>query len=382
MQKRYGLSLLAGMAIIVAACSSGATPSPSPEPSMEASPSPSAEASPSPVPSQSDLKIGVVTDIGTLDDKNYNEYSYKGATDGAALLGAAKPPSIVPKDQSEYAADIQKYIDQNFDIIITVGFNLGSATTAAAVANPSVKFIGVDQSPICVDETGKPDTTFACKGDAKTLVPNYTSIYYAEDQAGYLAGIVAASASKAGIIGAIGGTSLCGPCVRYIQGYELGAKSINPDIQVKTAYVTNDFSDKAFNDPVGGKNFGQSFIQTNKVDVLFQVAGKTGNGILDAACSANIYGVGVDVDQYLSYPNADACIITSAEKKLVKSVSEVLVAVANGTSGGNVLYSATNDGIGVAPITNVQLTDVQAKLDAAMTDGSTLTVDPSVYPAA
>jgi basic membrane protein A len=366
MQKRFGLSLLAGMAIIVAACSSGSTPSPSPEPSMEASPSPSAEASPSPVPSTSDLKIGVVTDIGTLDDKNYNEYSYKGAADGAAAIGAAKPPSIVPKDQSEYAADIQQFVDQNFDIIVTVGFNLTNATVLAAKANPDIKFVGVDQSPICVDETGAPDATFACKGDAKTLLPNYTSIYYAEDQAGYLAGIVAASASKNGTIGAIGGTSLCGPCVRYIQGYELGAKSVNPDIVVKTAYVTNDFSNKAFNDPVGGKNFAQSFIQTNKVDVLFQVAGKTGNGVLDAACAANIYGIGVDVDQYLSYPNAAGCIITSAEKKLVKSVSQTIIDIANGKNvAGDILYSAANDGIGVAPITNVQLPDVQAKLDEA-----------------
>ena len=78
--------------------------------------------------------------------------------------------------------------------------------------------MGVDQSPICVTADGAPDSTFACKGDAKTLLPNYVSLKYAEDQAGYLAGIVAASISKSGEIGAIGGTTLCGPCVRYIQG--------------------------------------------------------------------------------------------------------------------------------------------------------------------
>jgi basic membrane protein A len=313
------------------------------------------------------LKIGVVTDIGTLDDKNYNEYSYQGAVDGAAAIGAAKPPAIVPKDQSEYAADIQKFVDQNFDVIITVGFNITNPTVLAAKANPKIRFIGVDQSPICVTETGEPDTTFACKGDAKTLLPNLTSVYYAEDQAGYLAGIVAASASKSGIIGAIGGTTLCAPCVRYIQGYELGAQSINPNIQVKVAYVTRDFSNAAFNDPVGGKTFADTFISTNKgLDVLFQVAGKTGNGVLDSACAHNIWGVGVDVDQYLSYPNADKCIITSAEKKLVNSVSQTIVKIAGGENvAGDQLFNAANDGIGVSPITNVTLPDVQAKLDAA-----------------
>jgi basic membrane protein A len=388
--RSVGLALIAGLAVILSACSSTATTAPSesasvaPSESASVAPSESASVAPSEsaaaVPQAPNLKIGVVTDIGTLDDKNYNEYSYKGAADGAAAIGAAKPPSIVPKDQSEYAADVQQFVDQKFDVIVTVGFNLGSVTLAAAKANPSIKFVGVDQSPICVDETGAPDPTFACKGDAKTLLPNLTSIYYAEDQAGYLAGIVAASASKSGIIGAIGGTTLCAPCVRYIQGYELGAKSVNPNIQVKTAYVTRDFSAAAFNDPVGGKTFADNFITTNKPDVLFQVAGKTGNGVLDSACSHNIWGVGVDVDQYLSYPNADKCIITSAEKKLVKSVSQTIIDIAGGKSvSGDVLYDAASDGIGVSPITNVQLPDVQAKLDAARAamNAGTLTTCPT-----
>ena len=155
------------------------------------------------------------------------------------------------------------------------------------------------------------------------------SVYFAEDQAGYLAGIVAAYASKNNTIGAIGGTTLCAPCVRYIQGYELGAKSVKPDIKVKTAYVTNDFSAAAFNDPAGGKAFAETFIKTNKPDVLFQVAGKTGNGVLEAACAAKIYGIGVDVDQWVSLgAPGNACIITSAEKQLVKAVSAAIVGIA------------------------------------------------------
>ncbi len=118
--------------------------------------------------------------------------------------------------------------------------------------------MGVDQSPICVDAQGNLDSTFACAGDAKTLLPNYQSLMFQEDQAGYLAGIVAASVSKTGEIGAIGGTTLCAPCVRYIQGYELGAKSINPDIKVDVAYVTRDFSNAAFQDQPGGKKFADT----------------------------------------------------------------------------------------------------------------------------
>ena len=291
--RSLGLTLFAGLSILVAACSSSAaTASPSAEPSV-AAPSeavPSVDR-PSVAPSdrprrQSDLKIGVVTDIGTLNDKGYNEYSFKGAEDGATEIGAPAPQSTVPKDASEYAADIQAFVDQKYNIIVTVGFNLTADTVTAAKANPDIHFVGVDQSPVCVDEQGNADATFACKGDAKTVLPNYTSLYFAEDQAGYLAGIVAAYASKNGSIGAIGGTTLCAPCVRYIQGYELGAKSVKADIKVASAYVTNDFSAAAFNDPAGGKAFAQTFIKAHKPDVLFAVAGKTGNGVLEAACAA------------------------------------------------------------------------------------------------
>ena len=232
-------------------------------------------------------------------------------------IGAAKPPSIVPKDASEYAADIKSFVDQKFDVIVTVGFNLAGETTKAAKANPNTWFIGVDQSPICVDAKGDLDTTFACKGDAATLLPKYVSLAFQEDQAGYLAGIVAASVSKNADDRRDRRDHLCGPCVRYIQGYELGAKSVNPSIVVKSAYVTRDFSAAAFQDQKGGQRFAEGFLTTNpKVDVLFQVAGLTGNGILDAACAPDIDGIGVDVDQFLSYPAAGKCLVTSAEKHL------------------------------------------------------------------
>ena len=162
---------------------------------------------------------------------------------------------------------------------MTVGFNLASATVQAAHDNPNTWFVGVDQSPICVTADGLPDATFACKGDAKTLLPKYISLQFQEDQAGYLAGIVAAGASKSGEIGAIGGSSICAPCVRYIQGYELGAKSVTSTIKVDTAYVTADFSPAAFQDQAGGKTYAENFLaKFPKIDVLFQVAGLTGNG--------------------------------------------------------------------------------------------------------
>jgi basic membrane protein A len=320
---------------------------------------------------QSDLKIGVVTDVGTVNDKNFNEYTYKGAQEGAQAIGAAGDiPYAVPKDAAEYGTLLQAFVDQQFDIIVTAGFNLGVETTKFAHDNPDIWFIGVDQGPPCVDADGLPDTTFACAGDAATLLPKYIALSYQEDQAGYLAGMVAASVSKTGTIGAISGITLCGPCTRYIQGWQLGAQSINPDIKTDVAFVSESDFVKAFNDPVTGKSFGAQFLKSNPdVDVLFQVAGKTGNGVLDAACDAGIYGIGVDVDQALSYPNAAKCTVTSAEKKLSLAVSEDIKAIAAGTAkGGDDHWDAARDGIGYAPfhdLASVVPADMTQKLDDA-----------------
>jgi basic membrane protein A len=388
MHKRsLGLSLFGGVAIILAACTNAATPSPSAasQPPAASQPAASSDASapasaPASQAANSALTIGVVTDIGTLNDKNYNEYSFKGAEEGAAAIGAAAPKSIVPTSASEYAPSIKSFVDQKFNVIVTVGFNLASATVQAAHDNPDTWFIGVDQSPICVTADGLPDSTFACAGDAKTLLPKYISINFQEDQAGYLAGIVAAGTSQSNTIAAIGGTSICAPCVRYIQGYELGAKSVKPDIKVITAYVTNDFSAAAFQDQAGGKTYATNFLaQNKKVDVLFQVAGLTGNGILDATCASKttVYGIGVDVDQFISYPAAGPCLLTSAEKHLQLAVSDALKAVAGNTAtAGNLLYDAKNDGIGVSQGHNLGdkwAAGTQDKLNAAlagMKDGS------------
>ena len=100
---------------------------------------------------ETEWRIGVVTDVGTVDDKNFNEYTFVGANEGAAAIGLETPvPVAVPEDDSEYGGLIQAYVDQGFNIIVTAGFNLGVATTQAAHDNPDVWFIGVDQGPPCV----------------------------------------------------------------------------------------------------------------------------------------------------------------------------------------------------------------------------------------
>lgn len=346
---------LAALAIVASACSGAATPAPA------------------------KLKIGVVTDVGQLEDKSFNQSSNDGAKAAAAAVGGTHDV-IVTQNVSDYKQNIQSFIDKKFDVIVTVGFLIGTDTAIAAKANPSVKFIGVDQG-VCVDENGAPDSTFACKGDAAKLLPNYQGIVFAEEQAGYLAGIVAASISKSGVIASVRGTDVPA-VVAYHAGYVEGAKSVKSDIKVLSQEVNPDPA-KGFNDPATGKTIANQFIG-QKADVIFQIAGLTGQGALEAACAATgVYGIGVDVDQALSIPAVSKCLLTSAEKKLKDTVQAAVESVSkNAFKAGTVTYNAasTPPAIGLSPYHDnaAKITsDIQAKIDKALADMKAGTLKPS-----
>jgi len=317
----------------------------------------------------SDLKIGLVTDVGTLDDKNFNEYSWVGAQQGAASIGAPSPQAIVTQNSADYATNIQTLLDDDYNVIVSVGFALGAATLEAATANPDVHFIGVDQFQAGDDPV------------AGAGLANYESLIFNEAQAGYLAGIVAASISESDVIAAIGGSGTIPPVVNYMRGYENGAKSVKPDITVHLKYVSDDLS-VAFNDPATGKSFTDQFLSQNAdTDVMFQVAGKTGNGVLQSVQAAGIYGIGVDVDQWISTPDQAVCIVTSAEKHLTKAVREGIEALAGSTArAGNVFYGADNDGIGTAPYYQFDGNVITDEIKTAVTDAFNAMADGSLDP--
>jgi basic membrane protein A len=292
------------------------------------------------------LKIGMVTDIGQLEDKSFNEFSWLGVQDGAKAVGGAAQV-IVTKDIADYKQNIQTFVDQKYDVIVTVGFLIGTDTFAAAKANPTIQFFGIDQF-VCapLDANDK-----ACKG----TIANYEGLLFNEAQAGYLAGIVAGTITKSGKIGAVGGRSDVPPVVSYIKGYENGAKSVKSNVAVTATYAED------FNAPDKGEAIAKTMIG-NGIDVVFQVAGLTGAGALRAACNAKIYGIGVDVDQYLSLPATKDCTITSAEKRLQTAARDAIKRFKDkGLKGGNFFNDATNDGIAVSPIRN--LTPIPAGLE-------------------
>jgi len=321
--------------------------------------------------------VGGVTDVGQLEDKSFNEGGWCGTIAGATAIGGTADV-IVTEDPADYQNNMQTFIDQGYGIIVTYGFALGNDTAVAAKNNPDVQFIGLDQS-ICVDENGDPDPTFTCAGDAAELLPNYQGLVFNESQAGYLAGIAAATITETDVIGAIGGINTIPAVLSYIGGYVNGAKSVNPDIEVLVSYVSEDIT-TAFNDPTTGGSLAEQMIGQD-ADVIFQVAGLSGQGALEAACDADIYGIGVDVDQALALPDLD-CIVTSAEKKLVEAVSEAIQRVADGSAeGGTLILDASSDPpkVSVSQFSNqpdLLTDDLQAALDEATAAMAAGDIDP------
>jgi basic membrane protein A and related proteins len=350
------MAVLAILVLILTACNGGGeSPAESTAASVgtessaptESEPAESAAASEAPTglaacgdPDSGDaFLIGGVTDVGQLEDKSFNEGGWCGTIAGATAVGGSADV-IVTEDPADYQNNMQTFIDQGYDIIVTYGFALGNDTAIAAKANPEIQFIGLDQA-ICVDENGDPDPTFACAGDAAELLPNYQGLIFAEAQAGYLAGIVAGTLTETNVIGTIGGIESVPPVKAYIGGYHNGALSVNPDVEVLISYVSEDIT-TAFNDPTTGASLAEQMIGQD-ADVIFQVAGLSGQGALEASCDADIYGIGVDVDQALALPS-ETCIVTSAEKKLVEAVSEAIQRVADGSAvGGTLLLDAASD---------------------------------------
>ena len=172
--------------------------------------------------------VGLVTDVGQVDDKSFNQSAWEGVLRAADQLGA-DVDYIETQAAKDYATNIGLFADNGCDVIVTVGFALGEATAIAAAEYPDVDFIGVDQF----------------QGEA---VDGVAGLIFPEDQAGFLAGALAASMSQSGIIAEVLGTDLVPPVVAFGEGYVNGAKYVNPDIEVIKTYHPGGI-DTAFTDP-------------------------------------------------------------------------------------------------------------------------------------
>jgi basic membrane lipoprotein Med (substrate-binding protein (PBP1-ABC) superfamily) len=305
--------------------------------------------------------VRLVTDIGKVDDRTFNQYAYEGMVAAEECFGF-ETSYIETVSEADYAKNIDTALEGGPEVVVTVGFLLATDTLAAADANPDTSFIGIDQF-----QPEFPD--------------NYIGVLFNEDEGGYMAGVLAASLSESGVIGVVGGREDVPPVVKLVNGYEQGALSVNPDIRVLKIY------NESFTAPDKGASDAEQFIGEG-ADVIFGAGGKTGSGGVAAATAQGVWGIGVDQDEYFSTFNGGEApgseyLASSAVKRVDYAVfTKIVDAISGEFAGGIFALTAENGGITYAPFHDADIPDeVAAKLEETrlgLADGSIETgLDPA-----
>jgi basic membrane protein A and related proteins len=272
------------------------------------------------------LKVGLITDLGQLNDRGFNQLAYEGLKRAQSELGI-KGRVLESKSASDYVPNMATLARQGYDMIIGVGFAQGDAIATAARQFPKTKFviIDVDQKSL----KGKPT--------------NVDGMLFREEEVGYLAGYLAgleAKRAKGNTIGSVGGFKEP-PVDRFIAGYQAGAKAAMPGVKTLNGY-SSDWDDQA-----KCKELALNQIQAG-AKVVFQVAGGCGLGALDATRERKVWGIGVDADQSFLGPH----VLTSAQKRVDEGVFRTIKSVQDGTwqGGRNLVFGLAQDGVALGTI--------------------------------
>ena len=281
-------------------------------------------------------KIGMVTDVGGVNDKSFNQTSWEGLTSLQAADSRFQVNYLESKTDADYQGNIETFIDDDYDLIICVGYMLATATKEAAEANPDQKFAIIDDSSIDL--------------------PNVACLMFAQNQASYLVGLVAGMMTESNTVGYVQGM-FSEPMNQFAVGYIAGVKAANPEAEV-LQYNANSFGDAAV-----GKTAAVDMI-TKGADVIYHAAGGTGSGVIEGCKENNVWAIGVDSDQS---PLAPEHVITSAMKRVGTAAQDISKQVADGKfQAGIHMYDLTNDGVGIAPTQTLLPAEVIEAVNAAM----------------
>jgi basic membrane protein A and related proteins len=273
------------------------------------------------------IKVGLVTDIGGLNDRSFNQLANEGLERAKSDLGA-EGQAVTSESNADYVPNLSRLAQQQYDLVIGVGFLMADAVATVAKKFPDTNFAIIDfpQSGL----KGKP--------------ANVRGLLFKENEAGYLVGYLAAlvTAEKGGdmVISSVGGQKIP-PVDAYIAGYQAAAGEAESGMETLNAY-SQDFVDQAKCKEIALNQIAEGS------QVVFQVAGQCGLGALDAAKEKGVLGIGVDADQgYLGEH-----ILTSAQKKVDVAVFETAKAVQDGAFAGgeDQIFDLKNDGVGLGEI--------------------------------
>jgi basic membrane protein A len=295
------------------------------------------------------ISVGMVSDTGGLDDRGFNEFSINGFERAKTELGVTGRV-YVSESADDYLPNLTAAVDDGQDLVIAIGFLIQPSVAEVAKEATDTNFAGVDQfygdPPECGGE-----------GQAVCTLPNVLGLQFPSEEAGYLAGIVAAMMTKTKTVSTVGGVSIP-PVNNWIAGFRQAVKDTDPSVKLLNAY-SQDFVDQAKCKEIALDQIAQGS------DVVFQVAGLCGLGALDAACEKNVYAIGVDADQSF----AGDCVITSALKPLDLAVFETIKSAQDGTfqGGTNRFFGIEEfpDAELLTPFTDVVPQEVQDAVDAA-----------------
>lgn len=279
-----------------------------------------------------DIKVGLVTGTGLLNDKGFNQQTYEG------LLAAAKVVEMELEvsesvTNEQIALNIENFIKKGMDVIITLGFDAAQSTLAAAISNPSIKFLLFDYS-------------------MADLPKNMACISFQVDEASFPCGFLAAywatvkNPSKPAV-GYVAGPEM--PTIRqFTTSFVSGVNYFN--LKYGLSVSVSGANSKSFADLQEGSRIADSLIRLG-AEVIFACAGSTGNGALNKVKEANKTAIGVDTDQYLSIPQVGSTLLTSCMKRLDEAVYSEIILIAEGTfhGGKTLIYNLKSKGVDLAP---------------------------------
>ncbi|MHB8890933.1 MAG: BMP family lipoprotein [Candidatus Limnocylindrales bacterium] len=366
------VALVGAASFIVAACGGGtATTAPATAAPATPAPTEAATTAPTEAPTAAPVafKACMVSDVGGIDDNSFNENAWKGMEDAKAKLGI-EVKFLESRAATDYAKNINQFVSEKCDMIVTVGFLLGDDTKAAAEANPNIRFAIVD---------------FAYD----PAIPNVEGLVYTTNEAAMLVGYVSAGMSKSKIMGTFGGINIGGGVTDFMDGFVAGAnywtKETGTDVTVlgwdavkKEGSFTGDFESLD-----NAKALTVPMLQEG-ADVILPVGGPIGGGAYTALqeSSALDYGIGVDVDWVQSAPQYKDVLLTSVLKKIDVSVTGAVERAVKGEAAQPVFVSTlANGGVDMGPFNEFEskvpqeLKDGAAALKAAIISGEVKVAD-------
>ena len=287
------------------------------------------------------IKAGIAFDTGGRGDGTFNDSAAEGADRAASELGAEVKELEATVDEDR-KANLELLAADGMEVIVGVGFMFTDPMTEVAAANPDISF-GIVDSVVEAD--------------------NVKSLIFAEEQGSFLVGAAAALKSETGKIGFIGGQEI-DLIKKFEAGYAAGARYINPDIEVKVAYLGPAGDNSAWGNVAGAKEIASGWYGEG-ADIIYTAAGGSGAGTIEAAVEAGKWAIGVDSDQYLTAANDDqrARILTSMLKRVDVAVFETMKAACEGdTAGGIKVFDLSNDGVGYST-SGGYVDDIAGQLD-------------------